>query len=329
MKKIVLAIVLTLILSPFLVSAVGEIDSVTTVDQAQTAVEPTETTVASVDLLEASINDPASQTAFNVNEEITFRAAATGGRAPYAYVWNFGDGSEGAGQIFRKTYIEAGARTVTLTVTDFSQVTDTASIQIMINSTTTPNLDPDPTSALSASIVEPSADSVFKVNQNITFRAAATGGRAPYAYVWNFGDGSEGAGENFSRAYSSIGSKTVTLTVTDFSHAAKTVSINLTINPVDDGGGNNHNETLTISGIRVTDVTPNSAIVRWATNHAASSRVIYDTVSHPSITGQSAPNFGYPSSTGTIDVDTKVIEHAVTVSGLVPSTTYYFRVLSQ
>ncbi|MEK7505252.1 MAG: fibronectin type III domain-containing protein, partial [Patescibacteria group bacterium] len=81
------------------------------------------------------------------------------------------------------------------------------------------------------------------------------------------------------------------------------------------------------SNIRVTDVTQNSAIVRWTTNLGASSRVIYDTASHANL-GE-APNYGYANSTETIDTGAGVTEHAVTLTGLSPATTYYFRVISE
>ena len=90
-----------------------------------------------------------------------------------------------------------------------------------------------------------------------------------------------------------------------------------------------------IINIRVTDVTFQSAIIHWTTvnfddtGHPADSRVIYDTVSHPDISQAAAPNFSYTSSTDTFDADPKVVEHAVTVTGLLPSTPYYFRVISQ
>ncbi|MFH1413181.1 MAG: DUF11 domain-containing protein, partial [bacterium] len=56
------------------------------------------------------------------------------------------------------------------------------------------------------------------------------------------------------------------------------------------------------------------------------SRVIYDTVSHSDITGESAPNYGYAWSTE--KDETKVTGHSVTITGLDPFTMYYFRPLS-
>ncbi|MEW5805640.1 MAG: peptidoglycan-binding protein [Patescibacteria group bacterium] len=72
--------------------------------------------------------------------------------------------------------------------------------------------------------------------------------------------------------------------------------------------------------------TDTSIIVRWETDHPATSRVIYDTVSHETLTEW--PNYGYAFSTPEIDIDSKVTSHLVTVDGLAPDTTYYYRTVS-
>lgn len=182
--------------------------------------------------------------------------------------------------------------------------------------------------ALASSVTSPANNSTFNVGQAITFTAAGSGGTPPYAYTWNFGDGSEAFGQSHAKTYTTAGTRTVTLGIHDFNQVVN--SATLTVNIVDNvTPGPDPVETLTISNIRVTDIAATSAIIRWTTNRAASSRVIYDNTSHASIAGQSAPNFGYANSTATSDTTTKVIEHAVTVSGLAASTTYYFRVISQ
>jgi hypothetical protein len=62
----------------------------------------------------------------------------------------------------------------------------------------------------------------------------------------------------------------------------------------------------------------------------ASSRVIYDTVSHASAVGAAGSNYGYANTTVATDVAPNgVTAHAVTISGLAPATTYYFRAISQ
>lgn len=66
--------------------------------------------------------------------------------------------------------------------------------------------------------------------------------------------------------------------------------------------------------------------VRWTTNEPATSRVIYDTESHPVL--DEAPNYGYAFSTDTFDVEPKVTSHSVAISGLSGGTTYYYRTVS-
>lgn len=105
--------------------------------------------------------------------------------------------------------------------------------------------------------------------------------------------------------------------------------------PITIGDNGTTTDNFFIKNIRVTDITPTSAIIHWrtenpdGTGHLSDSRVIYDTASHPDISGFTAPNFGYVYSTVTSDAGTKVIEHTVQVTNLTPATRYYFRVLSQ
>jgi len=183
---------------------------------------------------------------------------------------------------------------------------------------------------LNASITSPTNNSSFDINESIIFAASATGGTAPYTYLWNFGDGSANVGgQTTVKSYSTSGSKTVTLTVTDFAGATKTATATLSINTAGGGGGGGGSTKPVISNIRVTDVTETTAIVRWDTNIPANSRVIFDTTSRPSISGESYPNFGYARTSPLQDDSVKVTDHAVTLTGLSSNTTYYYRVLSQ
>lgn len=176
--------------------------------------------------------------------------------------------------------------------------------------------------ALTPSITAPANGATFTVGQSINFAGAATGGTAPYSFVWTFGDNTSAFGEMYSKSYSTAGTKTVRLTVNDHNavEAEKTITLNIVAGT---------NDALTISNIRVTDITQTSAVVRWTTNRAADSRVIYDTVSHPDISSATGPNFGYAFSTATSETNPKVTEHAVTVSGLSANTQYFYRVISQ
>ncbi|MCX6812299.1 MAG: chitobiase/beta-hexosaminidase C-terminal domain-containing protein [Candidatus Berkelbacteria bacterium] len=79
-----------------------------------------------------------------------------------------------------------------------------------------------------------------------------------------------------------------------------------------------------ISGESSSSVTTNSATITWTTDNPATSRVVYDTVSHGTL--GAAPNFGYAFPTA--EDSNLVTNHSVVVSGLLAGTTYYFRTIS-
>ena len=79
-----------------------------------------------------------------------------------------------------------------------------------------------------------------------------------------------------------------------------------------------------ISSESVSGATTTSATITWITDHLSTSRVVYDTVSHASI--GSAPNYGYALSTAEDAI--LVLNHSVTITGLTPGTTYYYRTIS-
>lgn len=72
-----------------------------------------------------------------------------------------------------------------------------------------------------------------------------------------------------------------------------------------------------------------SLTVQWTTPRPATSRVVYDTVSHADNELGGPPNFGYAFSTPETDTDPKVENHSVSVTGLNGNTTYYYRTVSR
>ncbi len=67
-----------------------------------------------------------------VGTAIQFLASAKDGVAPYAYYWDFGDGSSSCEQNPSKTYASPGSYTVTCTVTDSVGITDSKSLKVII-----------------------------------------------------------------------------------------------------------------------------------------------------------------------------------------------------
>jgi PKD repeat protein len=123
-----------------------------------------------------------------------------------SYLWNFGDGNASALQNPVHTYSTAGTYTVILKVTnnDRLDVIDEtiAIIQSIENESPVANAN-GPYSGVEGSVVQFSSEGSYDPDGNIA------------SYLWNFGDGNASAFQNPVHTYSSAGTYTVTLTVTD------------------------------------------------------------------------------------------------------------------
>lgn len=123
-----------------------------------------------------------------------------------SYSWRFGDGRTASGRTVTHSYATAGTYAVTLTVADTfgRQASVTRSINVGggIN----------PTAAFVISPTAPLPGQAVHFN-GATSRPAP--GRFIVRYQWSFGDGSSAAGEQVSHVYSTAGTYTVVLTVTD------------------------------------------------------------------------------------------------------------------
>lgn len=188
------------------------------------------------------------------------------------------------------------------------------------------------TSALAVSITSPADNANVTLNQATSFTAQATGGTGPITYTWTFSEGNPLTGVTVSKAFTSAGTKTITVEAAD-RNTTKTATIRVVV-----GSGTTDNKPV-ISNIQKT-VTQTTATITWVTKDAsgadlaATSRVIYGTVSHKDpVTGKetgTAPNYDYTNSepTSVNSGSPKVVNHSVTLTGLTPGTKYYFRVLS-
>ncbi|MFA6928629.1 MAG: fibronectin type III domain-containing protein [Patescibacteria group bacterium] len=92
------------------------------------------------------------------------------------------------------------------------------------------------------------------------------------------------------------------------------------------GGGGYTFSDLIIYNEAVRVISGTEAEITWLTNKNATSRVIYDSASHPDITGEVPPNYGYDFSNS--EDSTMITGHSMTLTGLTPATIYYFRPIS-
>jgi PKD repeat protein len=123
-----------------------------------------------------------------------------------SYGWNFGDGGTATGITAQHTFNSPGDLSVTLTVTDSIGRTNTKT------KTVTVGQGPNPTAVIVASPASPVVDQTVNFNASTSKPAP---GRVIRSYDWNFGDGATGGGVTVAHKYSSPGTYTVVLTVTD------------------------------------------------------------------------------------------------------------------
>ena len=127
------------------------------------------------------------------------------------YSWTFGDSSTGSGVSPSHTYGTAGARTVTLTVTDNQGATGAVSAQVVAGQT---NIAPTADFSGRCDGLSCSFDGSTSSDPDGT----VTG------YAWDFGDGATGTGPTPPHAYAAAGSYSVSLVVTDNNGATGSTS---------------------------------------------------------------------------------------------------------
>jgi hypothetical protein len=152
---------------------------------------------------------PSSST-MDAGQSQTFTAAVTGGTAPFSYQWYL-DGNPVGTNSTSYTYLATASEEPSVTI--YAAVTDSASTPITVNSTTlTVAVNPLPTVTISP-------DSwTLSLGQSETFTANPVGGSGTYtSYQW-YVNGSAQNGQTsstFSYSTGSLGSATITVTVTD------------------------------------------------------------------------------------------------------------------
>lgn len=137
-----------------------------------------------------------------IEEPVLFYGTPSGGVPGYNFEWDINEQTL-SGQTVEYTFIKAGLYTIKLTVTDseFNTATDTATVYI---------------AGLDELVAKAGGPYETTASEPVYLTGDASGGKAPYTFSWDFGDGSaQITAQNPLHVYETEGSYTVTLTVTD------------------------------------------------------------------------------------------------------------------
>jgi PKD repeat protein len=126
------------------------------------------------------------------------------------YAWQFGDGSGAAGSSTAHLYAAPGTYPITLTVTDTSGGTASATNTVTVT-------DRPPVAASTAACAGPQC--TFDASNSTDPDGTIT------SYAWQFGDGSSGSGSTAVHSYAQPGGYTATLVVTDNNGVTATASV--------------------------------------------------------------------------------------------------------
>ena len=162
---------------------------------------------------------PASPVTGILPLQVNFTSTASGGLHPYSYSWDFGDNTHSTIADPSHTYTATGSFTVELTLTDSTSAIITASVTVEALSPLTIIVNASPTAG--------------RAPMNILFTASASGGTTPYTFTWSAPGGSPagGSAESFATSYSSGGTYTTSVTMTDSAGHTASSSLTVTVSP--------------------------------------------------------------------------------------------------
>ena len=134
------------------------------------------------------------------------------------YAWDFGDGQQGTGVKTTHTYSAAGTYTVTLTVTDEDGDTNSATRVV------TAKVNQPPTAACTLT------PTTGVIPLTVTFDASASSDPddSISGYAWDFGDGQHETSISGTHTYTTAGTYSVKLTVTDSSGLSSSTTVTVT-----------------------------------------------------------------------------------------------------
>ena len=140
------------------------------------------------------------------------------------YTWAFGDGSQATGKTTSHSFTTAGTYYTSLTVEDSKGLTNSINTPIIVTSTAPANL--KPTAVITTSNTGGDAPLTISFDGS---KSTDTDGSI-IQYGWNFGDGSTGSGKAAQHTFTTKGTYTASLQVTDDKGEMVTATTQITCN---------------------------------------------------------------------------------------------------
>ena len=163
--------------------------------------------------VDPSVSISSTQNPTDAGNTVEFLSSVSGGTPGYSYSWSI-NGNSYSTQDINVSFASSGTYVADLTVTDAAGYSVSKSYSETVNSAPT----------VSASSNVSSAD----VGYPIEFSSSPSGGVGPYTYSWVLNGQQVSTSQDFYHSFSSSGSYTATITITD--SVGKTYSSSVTVN---------------------------------------------------------------------------------------------------
>ena len=165
---------------------------------------------------DATVSISSSQNPTDVGKTVEFTSSVSGGTQPYNLTWSINGNSYYTKDV-NVSFSASGSYTIELTVRDAADYSVDTSMSETVHS--------DPVVSVSSNVS--SAD----VNYPIEFSASPSGGTGPYSNSWALNGNVISTSQDFSHAFSSPGTYTLTDTLTDSVGETYSASVSVVINP--------------------------------------------------------------------------------------------------
>jgi hypothetical protein len=168
--------------------------------------------------LPLDVSVSSSRSVVDVGQADLFTCTPSGGRSPFTFEWDLGNGTfaPGPGSI-GQSFPAPGNVTVTCRVSDATPTQASAATTVEVNSAPT----------VSISLNRTAVD----VTQSISFGCTPANGTAPFNTGWTFGDSVQSSGGFLTHSYATAGSYVATCVAVDGVGSTVTASSSVTVSP--------------------------------------------------------------------------------------------------